>query len=155
MSWSRSSSSLIVAHTTQVVAALRQETTTIPIVFVVVSDPVGSGFVNSLANPDGNITGFINIEFSLGGKWVELLKEVAPRTTHAAIIFNPETAPYAEYYRQPFETAARSFGIKPTAAVVRSAAEIEQALVAVGAQAGGGLVIMPDIFLARSDNLIT
>ena len=144
---------LIVAHTTQVVAALRQETTTIPIVFVVVSDPVGSGFVNSLANPGGNITGFINIESSLGGKWVELLKEVAPRTTHAAIIFNPETAPYAEYYRQPFETAARSFGIKPTAAVVRSAAEIEQALVAVGAQAGGGLVIMPDIFLGRSDNL--
>ena len=144
---------LIVAHTTQVVAALRQETTTIPIVFVVVSDPVGSGFVNSLANPGGNITGFINIESSLGGKWVELLKEVAPRTTHAAIIFNPETAPYAEYYRQPFETAARSFGIKPTAAAVRSAAEIEQALVAVGAQAGGGLVIMPDIFLGRSDNL--
>ena len=142
-----------VAHTTQVVAALRQETTTIPIVFVVVSDPVGSGFVNSLANPGGNITGFINIESSLGGKWVELLKEVAPRTTHAAIIFNPETAPYAEYYRQPFETAARSFGINPTAAVVRSAAEIEQALVAVGAQAGGGLVIMPDIFLGRSDNL--
>ena len=144
---------LIVAHTTQVVAALRQETTTIPIVFVIVSDPVGSGFVNSLANPGGNITGFINIESSLGGKWVELLKEVAPRTTHAAIIFNPETAPYAEYYRQPFETAARSFGIKPTAAAVRSAAEIEQALVAVGAQAGGGLVIMPDIFLGRSDNL--
>ena len=82
---------LIVAHTTQVVAALRQETTTIPIVFVVVSDPVGSGFVNSLANPGGNITGFINIESSLGGKWVELLKEVAPRTTHAAIIFMPST----------------------------------------------------------------
>jgi putative ABC transport system substrate-binding protein len=143
---------LVVAHTTQVVATLQKETSTIPIVFVVVSDPVGSGFVKSLPSPGGNITGFINMESSLGSKWVALLREVAS-PTHAAIIFNPATAPYADYYRQPFESAAHSLGIEATAAPVRSAADIEQALVAVGREPGGGLVVMPDVFLTRSDNL--
>jgi putative ABC transport system substrate-binding protein len=141
---------LVVAHTTPVVAALKNETSTLPIVFVVVSDPVGSGFVRSLPDPGGNITGFINLESSLGGKWVALLREIAPATTHAAIMFNPDTAP-ADYYRQPFESAARSFGIATTAAEVHSAAEIEQALVALGRRPGGGLVVMPYVFMTRSD----
>jgi putative ABC transport system substrate-binding protein len=143
---------LVVAHTTPVVAALRKETSTLPIVFVAVSDPVGSGFVKSLPSPGGNITGFINIESSLGGKWVSLLREVGS-PTHAAIMFNPETAPYADYYRQPFESAAHAFGIKSTAAAVRSAADIEQALVAIGREPGGGLVVMPDVFMTRTDIL--
>jgi putative tryptophan/tyrosine transport system substrate-binding protein len=88
---------LIVGHTTPVVAALQRETRTIPIVFLVVSDPEGSGFVASLPRPGGNITGFINIESSVAGKWIELLKEVAPGVTRAGLMFNPETAPYAEY----------------------------------------------------------
>jgi ABC-type uncharacterized transport system substrate-binding protein len=89
---------LIVGSTTQVVAALQRETKTIPIVFVVVSDPVGSGFVASLPRPGGNITGFINIESSLSGKWIEMLKDIVPRATRAALMFNPETAPYFAYY---------------------------------------------------------
>ena len=84
---------LLVAHTTQPVAALQRETKTIPIVFLIVSDPVGSGFVTSLPSPGGNITGFINIESSLGGKWIEVLKEVVPGVTRAALMFNPDTAP--------------------------------------------------------------
>jgi putative ABC transport system substrate-binding protein len=85
---------VIVGETTPVVAALARETRTIPIVFVIVSDPVGSGFVASLPRPGGNITGFINIESSLSGKWIEMLKDIVPRTTRAALMFNPETAPY-------------------------------------------------------------
>jgi putative ABC transport system substrate-binding protein len=85
---------LIMGQTTPVIAALQRETKTIPIVFIIVSDPVGSGFVASLPHPGGNITGFINIEASLSGKWIEMLKEIVPRCTHAAFLFNPETAPY-------------------------------------------------------------
>ena len=99
---------VILASSTPVVASLVRETRSIPIVFVVVSDPVGSGFVASLPRPGGNITGFINIESSLGGKWIELLKQMAPRITRVAAMFNPETAPQAGYYVGPFEAAAPS-----------------------------------------------
>jgi hypothetical protein len=101
---------VILASTTPVTAALRNETRTIPIVFAVVSDPVGAGFVASLARPGGNITGFINVEASLGGKWLELLKEIAPRVRRAAIMFNPDTAPGGgSYFLGSFESAAQSF----------------------------------------------
>src|SRR5215216_2437135 len=89
---------LLVGHTTPATTALARETKTIPIVFVVVSDPVGSGLVASLARPGGNITGFVNIEASVGGKWVEFLKEVSPRLARVALIYNPQTAPYSRYY---------------------------------------------------------
>ena len=88
--------------------------------FVVVSDPVGSGFVVSLPHPGGNITGFINIEASLSGKWIEILKEIVPRVARAALMFNPETAPYFAFYQQPFEAAARSNGVEPMAAPIRT-----------------------------------
>ena len=84
-----------------------------PIVFVGVSDPVGSGFVESLPRPGGNMTGFINLEGSLGGKWLELLKEVMPSVKRAAFFYNPEMATYADYYLGPFEAAARSYAIEP------------------------------------------
>jgi putative ABC transport system substrate-binding protein len=87
---------VILANATPVLAAIRQETRTIPIVFVQVIDPVSRGFVKSLAQPGGNITGFTNFEFPMGGKWVEVLKEVAPRITSIAVVFNPDTAPYGE-----------------------------------------------------------
>jgi putative tryptophan/tyrosine transport system substrate-binding protein len=102
---------VLMGHTTGVVAALQREAKSIPIVFVIVSDPVGSGFVESLPRPGGNITGFINIEASLSGKWIEMLKEIVPRITRAALMFNPATAPYIAFYQQPFEAAARSSGI--------------------------------------------
>ena len=144
---------LVVAHTTPVVAALQQESRTIPIVFVVVSDPVGSGFVASLPQPGGNITGFINLEGSLGSKWIELLRETIPRVARVSIIFNPDTAPYWEYYMRPFEAAARSLAIEPTAIRVGSTVEIERAIGALAGAPGSSLVLMPDIFTATRDRL--
>ena len=105
---------VLLASSTPVVAALARETGTIPIVFVVVFDPIGSGFIESLARPGGNMTGFINIESSLGGKWLELLKELAPSISRVAVMFNPDTAPHAEYYVRPFEVAAASLAVKPS-----------------------------------------
>lgn len=139
---------LIFAHTTQPTAALQRETTTIPIVFVIVSDPVGSGFVSSLPRPGGNITGFINLEASLGGKWIELLKDIRPNAKRAALMFNPDTATYSKYYLEPFEAAARLQGIEPIAAPVRGPADIERAIAGLNGQPDAGLVVMPDTFLA-------
>jgi len=143
---------LILGQTTPVVAALQRETKTIPIVFVVVSDPVGSGFVASLPHPGGNITGFINIESSLAGKWIETLKDIVPGVTHAALMFNPETAPIA-YYQQTFETAARSSGIEPAAAPVRNEADIERVFASLEDKPKAGLVMLPDLFTATPPNL--
>jgi putative tryptophan/tyrosine transport system substrate-binding protein len=144
---------LIVGHTTPVVAALQRETRTIPIVFFFVSDPEGSGFVASLPRPGGNITGFINIESSLAGKWIEFLKEIAPGVTHAGLLFNPTTAPYAHYYLQPFAIAARSFAVEPVTASVRGAEDIERVVAGIGNSPGGGLVVMPDTFTGMQRNI--
>jgi putative ABC transport system substrate-binding protein len=144
---------LIVGHTTPVVAALQNETRAIPIVFVVVSDPIGSGFVASLPRPGGNITGFVNLEGSLGGKWIELLRETVPVIARAALMFNPDTAPHWDYYLRPFETAARSLDIEPVPARVGSATEIEQFMSSFAEAQNGGLVVMPDIFIFRRDHL--
>jgi putative tryptophan/tyrosine transport system substrate-binding protein len=143
---------LILAQTTPVVAALQRETKTIPIVFVVVSDPVGSGFVTSLPHPGGNITGFINIEASLSGKWIETLKDIVPGVARAAVIFNPDTAPVS-YFLQPFEAAARSSSIDPIAGPVRNDADIERLFASLGEKPKAGVVMMPDIFTATPHNL--
>jgi putative ABC transport system substrate-binding protein len=143
---------LIVTHTTQPTAALQRETNTIPIVFLIVSDPVGSGFVASLPHPGGNITGFINLEASLGGKWIELLKEIRPDAKRAALMFNPDTATYSNYYLDPFVAAARVQGIEATAAPVRNAADIENAITSLSKQPNVGLAVMPDAFMAIQKN---
>jgi ABC-type uncharacterized transport system substrate-binding protein len=144
---------LLMGQTTPVVAALKRETKTIPIVFVIVSDPVGSGFVESLPRPGGNITGFINIEASLSGKWIEMLREIVPGVTRAALLFNPQTAPYFAFYQQPFEAAARSNGVEPIAAPVRTAADIEGVFESLGGRPDAGLVLLPDIFTTTKINL--
>jgi putative ABC transport system substrate-binding protein len=144
---------VLVGHTTGVIAAFKRETQTIPIVFFVVSDPVGSGFVESLPRPGGNITGFINIEASLSGKWIEMLKEVRPGIARAALIYNPVTAPYFAFYQQPFEAAARASGIEPIAAPVHSAADIERVFDSLGNRPDTGLVLPPDIFTTTRVNL--
>jgi putative ABC transport system substrate-binding protein len=143
---------LIVGHTTPVVAALQRETKTVPIVFVVVSDPVGSGFVASLPRPGGNITGFVNIESSLSGKWIEMLKDIMPRVSRAALMFNPETAPYFAYYLQPFEAAARSDAVEPIAAPVHTSADIEHIVARLGDRPDTALVVMPDVFTITQRN---
>jgi ABC-type uncharacterized transport system substrate-binding protein len=137
---------VILASTTPSTAALMKETRTIPIVFVVVSDPVGSGFVASIPRPGGNITGFTNIESSLGGKWIQLLKEIAPRVTRVALMFNPETAPFAAFYLRPIETAAPSFAVEPIAKPVRTDSEIESAITDVGRESSSGFIVLPETF---------
>jgi putative tryptophan/tyrosine transport system substrate-binding protein len=138
---------VILASTTQATAALQRETRTIPIVFAAVSDPVGDGFVAGLARPGGNITGFSNFEASMGGKWLELLSEIAPRLKRAAIMFNPDTSAGGGTYQLPsFEAAARSLKVEPIAAPVRSDAEIETVITSLGREPGSGLVFPPDGF---------
>jgi putative ABC transport system substrate-binding protein len=144
---------VLFGQTTGVVAALQREAKAIPIVFVIVSDPVGSGFVESLPRPGGNITGFINIEASLSGKWIEMLKEIVPRVTRAGLMFNPATASYMAFYQQPFEAAARLNGIEPIAAPVHSAADIEHVFDSLGNRPDTGLVLPPDVFTTTKVNL--
>jgi putative ABC transport system substrate-binding protein len=139
---------VILAGNTPVTAALHRETRTIPIVFAAVSDPIGEGFVASLPRPGGNITGFVNEEASLSGKWLELLTEIAPSVKRVAIIFDPDTAPGGgSYYLASFEAAARKLKVEPIAARVRSVAEIETVMTSLGREPGGGLVVMPGSFI--------
>jgi putative ABC transport system substrate-binding protein len=137
---------IIVASTTPATAALQRQTRTIPIVFVGVGDPVASGFVAALNQPGGNITGFGFLEASLGGKWLQLLSEIAPGIKRAAIMFNPDAGP-SSLYMPSLETAARSLKVVPFIAPVHSDVEIETAIVALGREPGGGLVVLPDVFV--------
>jgi ABC-type uncharacterized transport system substrate-binding protein len=127
--------------------ALQRQTHTIPIVFVVVVDPVGLGFVQSLARPGGNITGFGAFNPPILGKWLQLLKEIAPRVTRVAVVFNPDTAPYAPLFNRALEAAVPSLGIV-TLAPVRSDAAIEEAIAIIAREPGGGLINLPEIFTA-------
>jgi putative ABC transport system substrate-binding protein len=137
---------IILASSTPATVALQRETRTIPIVFANVSDPVASSIVARLDRPNANITGFATYEASLGGKWLELLPAIAPGLKRIAIMFNPDTAPVSTYMPS-FETAARSLKVAPIIAPVHSEVEIEAAIVSLGRQSGGGLVIMPDVFM--------
>ena len=137
---------VIVGQTTPVIRALRQATSSIPIVMAAVNDPVEQGFVSSLAHPAGNITGFMFIDFQMVGKWLEMLKEVAPGVSRAVLMFNPDTAPHYYVYLRSFEAEPRSVAIEVTAAPVRDTAEIEAAFAKLGREPGGGLIVAPDAF---------
>jgi ABC-type uncharacterized transport system substrate-binding protein len=138
---------LIFSHNTPTTAATLQQTRIIPIIFAVVADPVGSGFVESLPQPGGNVTGFINLEPTMAGKWLELLKEIAPRVNRAAFLFNPATTPYRDIYLNPFKAAARSFAVEAIAAPVHDRSEFESVVAAQAREPNGGLIAMPDSFL--------
>ena len=146
----------IFAATTPVVRALLRETRTIPIVFVSVSDPVGDRFVEGLARPGGNATGFINIESSMAGKWVELLKEIVPGVTRVSIVFNPTTAAGAgAYFLSPFETAARASALEPLTVAVKDPADLDRAIASLGAERTNALIVMPDSFnVVHRDRII-
>jgi putative ABC transport system substrate-binding protein len=137
---------VLVAQTTPVVRALRQATSSIPIVVAAVNDPVEQGFVSSLAHPGGNITGFMLIDFQMVGKWLEMLKEAAPGVSRAILMFNPDTSPYYYLYLRSFEAVPRSVAVEVTAAPVRDTAEVEEAVAKLGRQPGGGLIVPPDAF---------
>jgi putative tryptophan/tyrosine transport system substrate-binding protein len=144
---------VIVGQTTPVIRALREATSSIPIVMVV-NDPVDQGFISSLAHPGGNITGLTFVEFQMVGKWLEMLKEAAPGVARAAVMFNPETAPYYYVYLRSLETVPRSFAVEVTAAPVRDAAEVEGAIAKLGRDAGGGLIVAADVFTMVHHELI-
>jgi putative tryptophan/tyrosine transport system substrate-binding protein len=138
---------LILTQNTPPTASMLQQTRTIPVVFVIVADPVGSGFVESLARPGGNATGFTVLEPTVSGKWVELLKEIAPRVNRVAVLFNPATTPYANFYLNPLKAAATSFRLEAIDAPVHSVSDLELVIADQGRTPNGGLVVIPDGFL--------
>ena len=137
---------LILSNTTPTTTALLQQTRTIPIVFATVADPVGSGFVASFPRPGGNVTGFTASDDALGGKWLERLKEIAPRVARVAILFNPAAATYAEFWLNSFKAGAASFAVEAIAAPVRDSSELESVIAAQACEPNCGLISMPDSF---------
>jgi putative tryptophan/tyrosine transport system substrate-binding protein len=145
---------VILAASTVNLTAIRQATSTVPVVFVVVADPVGQGFVGSVPHPGGNLTGFSYFEFSLGGKWLGLLKEVAPGFGRVAVTFNPDMGPQYKFFMPVIEAAAQSFGVEAIATPVRSTADIEPALASFVREPNGGLMLPGDSFTIVHQKLI-
>jgi putative ABC transport system substrate-binding protein len=146
---------VLLGNGTPATAALKQATTTIPIVFAVVNDPVAQGFIASMAHPGGNITGFSFLEYSMVGKSLEMLKQIAPRSTRVAMMFNPDTYPYFEMHLKSFEGVARQLSLDLFAAPARSAAEIDAAISKLGQRPGSALMVTPDPFmLVHRDTVI-
>jgi len=138
---------LILSNTTPTTAALLQQTSSISIVFAMVADPVGSGFVASFPQPGGNVTGFVTTEGSLGSKWLGLLKEIAPRVTRVAMLFNPAAAAtFAKYWLNPFKAAAASLSVEAIEAPVRDKFELESVVAALAREPNGGIIVLPDSF---------
>jgi putative tryptophan/tyrosine transport system substrate-binding protein len=148
------SPSVILALSSPSVAALRDVTRTVPVVFVGIGDPVGQGFIVSLARPGGNITGFTGFEFSLGEKWMGFLKELAPGVSRAAFLFNPVIGPYYSSWLKSLEAAASALGVQMSAAPIRTAADVEVAISAIAALPGGGLIVEPDTYTSANRRLI-
>jgi putative ABC transport system substrate-binding protein len=137
---------LILTQSTPAAGAMLEQTHTIPVVFVLVADPVGSGYVASLPRPGGNATGFTPIVSSLGGKWVELLKEIAPRLTRVTLLFNPPTATFIQAYLSPFKAAAASVGVEAIVAPVNGVPELQSQVTTQAREPNSGLVVIPDTF---------
>jgi putative ABC transport system substrate-binding protein len=140
---------LILTNSTPVTVALREQSGAVPIVFTQVVDPVGQGLVPNLAHPGGNVTGFTSFEFSIGTKWLEALKQTAPRVTRVALLFNPKSAPYADLFLRPVEAAAPSFSVSPIAAAVRDPADVDRVFDALAREPSGGLMVLPDISMTN------
>jgi putative ABC transport system substrate-binding protein len=137
---------VILSSVTPTTAALLEQTHTIPIVFATVSDPIGSGFVASLARPGGNVTGFQAMVGSLAGKWLELLKEIAPRVARVAILFQPGSCAICRGFPEPIKAAASSLAVEAIAAPVRDLSELESVVAAEAREPNGGLIAIPDTF---------
>jgi putative ABC transport system substrate-binding protein len=139
---------------TPVISALARETHTIPIVFALLADPIGGGFAATLAHPGGNITGFAALDSAVGGKWVGLLKEIAPRTVRIALLFNPMTSSPLQFYMPAIQAAASSLNLDISAAPVRAKDEIEGVISGQANNSGVGLIVLPDAFNAINSDLI-
>jgi len=139
---------VILAHSTPVTAALQRESRTIPIVFAVVADPIGSGFIASLPRPGGNITGVMQYEASVTGKWLAMLRELAPGLVRAAFVANPKTATFYDYYVRAGDAVAPSLGLEPVRILIENATDIERAIESFAGAPNGGLVFLPDVTTA-------
>jgi putative tryptophan/tyrosine transport system substrate-binding protein len=146
---------LIVSSTTPTTEALLRQTRSIPIVFATVADAVGGGFVASMSRPGGNATGFSNLEGSMAGKWLELLKQIAPKLKRVALLFNPATAPYADIYLTPFKSAAASLDMEAIVTPVADSSELESAIAALARAPGCGLMVIPDPSMSNRSREIT
>jgi putative tryptophan/tyrosine transport system substrate-binding protein len=144
---------VILTNSTTATRALREETQVIPIVFVTLTDPVGTGVVSNLARPDANVTGFMEFEYSMTGKWLSLLKDVAPRLARAAVLFNPNTSPFGPSYVRAAQEAGKRLGVKVDDAALDDAAAIEPMIAAMASFDNGGVVAVPDVF--NEDNMAT
>jgi putative tryptophan/tyrosine transport system substrate-binding protein len=138
---------VIVANTTRVMAALQPATSAIPIVFVLVNDPVSQGFISNLAHPGGNITGFSFIESDMVGKWVSLLRDVKPNLSRVALMFNPDFVPYFDVYLRSFKALPQQTSVEVEAVHVRSVADVELAVAKLGREPGSGLIAAADAFI--------
>jgi putative ABC transport system substrate-binding protein len=145
---------VLYAQTTPAVTTLRRATSTIPIVFANVTDPVGQGFVGSLARPGGNVTGFTDFDPLTAGKWLEMLTQIKPAVLHAAVLYNPATAPFAGLMLRAIQDAAQSFAVTAWAAPCRDKADIEAMMKELARKEGGGLLVLTDIFNATHRNEI-
>ena len=137
---------LIVTSSTPATAAMLQQTHTVPVIFVLVGDPIGSGFVTSLARPGGNVTGFTPIEGSLGGKWAEILRDIAPRLSRVTLVFNAPTAPFVDRYLNPFRAAAASHGVDAIVGSVNDMSELQSLFTTQASEPNSGIIVIPDVF---------
>jgi putative tryptophan/tyrosine transport system substrate-binding protein len=145
---------VILADSTPPTAAVLRETHTIPVVFVQVGDPVGSGFVASFPHPGGNATGFNNFPLTMTSKWLELLMEIVPRTARVMYLFNPPTAPFAQRFLEPLKGAASSIGVEVVASPVHDPAEVETGIAGFAREPDGGLLVLPSTFMLVHRDLI-
>jgi len=136
---------LILANSTPVASALQALTTTVPIVFVQVTDPIGQGLAANLAQPGGNLTGLTNFEFSIGSKWIETLKDIVPPLERVAIVFNPDTAPFADQFVRPISGAAAALSVTPTVVAAREPAGLDRMIADFARAPNGGLLVLPDV----------
>jgi ABC-type uncharacterized transport system substrate-binding protein len=140
---------LILANSTPVTTALRKQGGAVPIVFTQVVDPIGQGLVPNLARPGGTVTGLTSFEFSIGTKWLEALKQTAPRVTRVALLFNPQSAPFANLFVQPVKAAAGSFAVEPIEAAVHDPADVDRVFDTLAREPNGGLIVLPDISMTN------
>jgi len=145
---------VILASSSTNLTVFRQATSTVPVVFVQVSDPLAQGFVPSMTHPGGNITGFSQYEFAIAGKWLDLLKQITPALARVAVMFNPDTSPQSKFFMQSAETAAQALGVRAIAVPVRSTTEIEPALERFAGEPNGGLLLPTDTFTRLRQELI-
>jgi putative ABC transport system substrate-binding protein len=140
---------VILANGRAILAAMRQETKSIPVVFVAVPDPVGDGFITSLARPGGNLTGITNFEYSMGSKWVDLLKEIAPHLRNVALLHNPDSAPYAIQFQR-----SAAFGAEASLAPAKDNSDIERVFTSLASQPNSGVIVIPDLFTSGRREII-